>query len=275
MKNVIVRALSGTVYVALIVACVLLGGYWWLALACLFPVLGTLEYQHLVAHLSGTAAPWPLRALDLAMSLGLLAYVPVALECGADFHALILVLAVYSLARLSGALAQKQGNALQDALAGVFGVFYIAFPMALLSWGVMQGQGYMNMALMMFCLIWLNDTGAFCFGIPLGKPRLCERLSPKKSWEGFWGGMLTCVVVAMAVCYVTGWIPMLWGAVDAVMVSLASTWGDLFESLMKRTAGVKDAGHLIPGHGGILDRIDSLLFVVPATAIFLMLVGLV
>lgn len=275
MKNVIVRALSGAVYVLLIVGCVLGGGYWWLGLALVFTLLGTLEYQKLMSRHSGHYTPWALRALDMAMALGVVCYSAVSLEYGASLRSLLLIISLYIVIRLSGALAQKEGNAMTDAMAAIFGVLYIALPLSLLSWGIMQVGVYTGAALLMFCLIWLNDTGAFCFGITLGKHRLCERLSPKKSWEGFWGGMLTCVAAAIITSYLTGLMPIWQSAIYGIIVSLASTWGDLFESLIKRTAGVKDAGNLIPGHGGILDRIDSLLFVAPATAAFMILFNLV
>jgi phosphatidate cytidylyltransferase len=96
---------------------------------------------------------------------------------------------------------------------------------------------------------------------------MCPRLSPKKSWEGFVGGMAFCVIAAVAYSWITNtnvFAPMLM----AVGVSVFATWGDLFESLLKRSASVKDSGNLIPGHGGILDRIDSLLFVVPVIAFY-------
>ena len=139
------------------------------------------------------------------------------------------------------------------------------------------------LVLMMFVMIWLNDTGAYCVGSLFGRHRLCERLSPKKSWEGFWGGMAFCIIAGAVCCFINnGWSMASEGcAISLVkwvglgmLVSLMSTWGDLFESLIKRSLGVKDSGHLIPGHGGILDRIDSLLLVAPATFVYGLLTSL-
>ena len=131
--------------------------------------------------------------------------------------------------------------------------------------------------LALFVLIWVNDTGAFLVGIMLGKHRLFERISPKKSWEGFIGGVAVTVAVAFALdrwCNDFFQVPdlPLWVGLS-VVVAIASTLGDLVESLLKRTVGVKDSGKLMPGHGGILDRIDSLLMVSPAVLAYLILMA--
>ena len=128
----------------------------------------------------------------------------------------------------------------------------------------------------MFMFIWLYDTGAFCVGMLLGRHRLFERISPKKSWEGVIGG----VALAVAGAYITHyWFDEFFQVPDlhvwvglSIVVAIFSTFGDLVESLIKRTVGVKDSGHIMPGHGGILDRIDSLLLVAPAVLIYLMLI---
>jgi phosphatidate cytidylyltransferase len=124
-------------------------------------------------------------------------------------------------------------------------------------------------------MIWLNDTGAYCVGSLLGKHRLCERLSPKKSWEGFFGGLVFCIAAGIVASYILSdsiYSFMIITISLGVVVCVFATVGDLFESLIKRTLHVKDSGNLIPGHGGILDRIDSLLFVAPAVFFFYALV---
>ena len=129
-------------------------------------------------------------------------------------------------------------------------------------------------------MIWLNDTGAFCVGSMIGRRRLFERISPKKSWEGFWGGMAFSIIAGILLYLFGDGIfgvfddsPWRWVALG-IVVPVFATWGDLAESLLKRTVHVKDSGHLIPGHGGILDRIDSLLLVSPAVVIFLFITAI-
>ena len=122
-------------------------------------------------------------------------------------------------------------------------------------------------------LQWANDTGAYLTGMAIGKHRLMERISPKKSWEGFFGGMITSVLAGWLL---SGWL----GVVDtrgwiiiSLIISVAGTYGDLVESMLKRSMGVKDSGTIMPGHGGFLDRFDSALLSFPLVYLFLTLFG--
>jgi phosphatidate cytidylyltransferase len=124
-----------------------------------------------------------------------------------------------------------------------------------------------------FILLWTNDTAAYLVGVSIGKSRLFERISPKKSWEGFLGGM---VVTAIMGYLIAGWL----GVVDkidwviiALIVSVAGTYGDLVESMLKRSIGVKDSGKVMPGHGGFLDRFDSLILSFPLVYLYIAVLG--
>ncbi len=122
-----------------------------------------------------------------------------------------------------------------------------------------------------FLLVWANDTGAYLTGISFGRHKLFERISPKKTWEGFFGGMITAVIAAwflsgaLGVVEKTGWI------IIAVIISIAGTYGDLAESMLKRSNGVKDSGSILPGHGGFLDRFDSTIMAFPLVYLFISL----
>lgn len=272
MKNVIVRSLSGIVYIALIVGGILLGGWWWYAVTGIFAVIAMTEFQRMTAVRTRTATPLWGSALDMASALLLWGVAPIIEHWSDALPALAVVLGLCLLVRMTLALAQHQGDAVGTMAQGVFSVLYVGIPMGLLNVTMLLCPFAVNALLWMFILIWLNDTGAFCVGSLFGRHRLCERLSPKKSWEGFWGGMFFCVAAAMifgSILYgLNVWVCGAYGA----LVCVFATWGDLFESLLKRSASLKDSGDIIPGHGGILDRIDSLLFVAPASAIFYLFV---
>jgi phosphatidate cytidylyltransferase len=123
----------------------------------------------------------------------------------------------------------------------------------------------------LFVLVWLNDSGAYLIGSAFGRHRLFERISPRKSWEGFFGGLAVALAFSQVLaCYFPAVSGVNWLGLSATVVVFA-TWGDLTESLLKRTLGVKDSGSLLPGHGGILDRFDSILIAIPALYIYLRL----
>ena len=120
-----------------------------------------------------------------------------------------------------------------------------------------------------FALIWIYDTGAYLFGVTFGKHRLFERISPKKSWEGAIGGAIFAILASLLINHLfPGYLTVLQWIGFAFIVVVFGTWGDLVESMIKRSLNVKDSGNLIPGHGGILDRIDSSLLAGPAVVIY-------
>jgi phosphatidate cytidylyltransferase len=117
-------------------------------------------------------------------------------------------------------------------------------------------------------IVWGNDVFAYLVGISIGKHKMCPRLSPKKSWEGFFGGVLGSLAMGAFGAYIVDGNYLLWIGLAAV-VSLSSVVGDLAESMFKRDAGVKDSGNFIPGHGGMLDRFDALILSAPFAFIYL------
>ena len=164
---------------------------------------------------------------------------------------------------------------------------YIALPFSLLNVLAFRSNGY-NIEysylapLAVFVFLWMNDTGAYCVGSLLGRHKLFPRVSPGKTWEGSIGGALLVVAVALAIWHFTtlygvndlGLSAAEWAGMGLVVV-VFGTWGDLVESLFKRTLGVKDSGNILPGHGGMLDRFDSSLLAVPAVVVYLYTLTLV
>lgn len=276
MKNLILRSLSGIVYVAVIVGCIIGGDMWMLALGILFGAVGILELQ-------SAAMPHRRGALDVVCkcvdSLAVALLLAMVLIPSSTPFMVMMVLVAFFLMRGVLALYDRGENPFRAAAWSAMSVLYLGLPLVCMLL-IYTGYGPF-MVLAMFVLIWLNDTGAYCAGSLLGKHKMFPRLSPKKSWEGFVGGLIFCLAASVGAYFLfhsrfdpvyLDSIPV-WLGLGA-LACVFSTWGDLFESLLKRNAGIKDSGKLIPGHGGILDRIDSLLFVAPACLLYLLLVGL-
>lgn len=150
--------------------------------------------------------------------------------------------------------------------------FYIGMPIAFLySIATFDAFYQPNRVFGILGLVWINDSFAYFIGSKIGKHKLMERISPKKTWEGTLGGALLTVLMAWALSfYVTAFSPMQWLLLGAV-VAIFGTLGDLIESMLKRSVAVKDSGSLLPGHGGFLDRFDAFLFVLPFCWLALML----
>lgn len=146
----------------------------------------------------------------------------------------------------------------------LLGILYIAVPFSFASYIVFWSQEYSpNLLLGFLFLMWSYDTLAYVFGVSFGKHRLFERVSPKKSWEGFIGGSLASIGIAYIVSMLFPDLSFLNWAMVSLMVSVFGTYGDLVESSFKRNIDEKDSGSLLPGHGGILDRFDAVIFTLP------------
>lgn len=124
-----------------------------------------------------------------------------------------------------------------------------------------------------FLLVWASDTGAYLAGISFGRHRLMERISPKKTWEGFIGGALVSILVAWLLAGWLGTVDTFHWIIISLIISVTGTYGDLVESMLKRSSGVKDSGNILPGHGGFLDRFDSTLVSFPLVYLFVLIFG--
>ncbi len=281
MKNLITRTLAGVVYVAVILAAILIDSNGIYLLGMLFAILAGIELQNLCCGKAQNVTEF----IKISPFILLCGWVVSKSTCTLITYATtaIAIIGIVAIAmRFLLTLYDKRQGALQRFAYSAMGWIYIAVPLGCLAaLGDTSGLGR-QVPLMLFVMIWLNDTGAYCVGSLCGKHRLFERLSPKKSWEGFWGGMAFSIIAGVVFALLSyssdhtpdmskGLYAAAWALIGSA-ISVAATWGDLFESLIKRTMGVKDSGRLIPGHGGILDRIDSLLFAAPVMLVLEILI---
>lgn len=176
----------------------------------------------------------------------------------------------------------KNADPIHDWAYTMMAQLYIALPFSLLNTLAFHQtpQGLVTydavLPLSVFVFLWMNDTGAYLCGSLLGKHKLFPRISPGKSWEGSIGGGILVIAIAVLVWYLTeqyqlnqlGLSALEWAGLGLTVV-IFGTWGDLVESLFKRTLGIKDSGNILPGHGGMLDRFDSSLLAIPAAVVYL------
>lgn len=276
MKNFILRTISGALYVALIVAAILLldnSPIAFIILMSAFIALGMNEIYTMTRK--EDAESWAIILIDMMGGIGIfVSLYYMSIEETATQGLWLIPIACYVIARSTVQLYRPKQNAVHSLARSYFGLIYIALPLGMLNSIIALTTPRTLLAI--FCFIWINDTGAFLSGVTLGRHKLFKRISPKKSWEGFIGGVALCIASAFASHHwlndffscppIEVWVGL------SIVVALAATFGDFVESLIKRTLNVKDSGKLIPGHGGILDRIDSLLLVAPAALIYLALV---
>jgi phosphatidate cytidylyltransferase len=176
---------------------------------------------------------------------------------------------LYVVLVLVSELFKQKPNALHNWAYFIMGQVYVALPFSLLNFILFINDWQPLVLLSVFVTIWVNDTGAYLVGVTLGKHKLFERISPKKSWEGFIGGALFALLSGYIFSMLIPQISLIQWLIFSEIVVVFGTLGDLIESLMKRTVDIKDSGNLIPGHGGLLDRFDSMLLAAPVVFIYL------
>lgn len=272
-KNLGIRSISGLAYAGLLIGSIILGP---IAVTILASVLAVGASFELNKNTVGKDNPvsWFTTWFVDAASLVIMLFACLGLLSSNPLCCWLLIILI--LLRFLIQVFIDQHNPLQSISLYVFQLFYIGIPLSLL---IVAVHEIINpwIVVCAISMIWISDTGAYLIGTLFGKHRLNVRLSPKKSWEGFLGGLLFNIGFAFIVFYcfhlnhplflsnVQGWIYI------GICVTVFATLGDLFESMLKRSIGIKDFSNLIPGHGGVLDRIDSLLCVIPCVLIMIFL----
>lgn len=280
LKNFCIRTASGAVLLLLVV-----GALVWskLSTAALFAVImvgGLIEFYRLCRKRGYK----PLSILGIANAVAIFALATIvwmlwgsgkpASESIADGTSiLIFYLVLIAPLTIVCELWHKSETPLANIATTIAGVVYVALPLALILFipQLLVGK-WSEWAMMSYIVvIWANDVFAYLVGVVIGKHRLCERISPKKSWEGFFGGVVGAIGVAVLFGYLFEGNLWVWGGLGLV-TALTGVAGDLAESMLKREADVKDSGAMMPGHGGFLDRFDAMLISAPFVFVYLCIV---
>jgi phosphatidate cytidylyltransferase len=279
LHSLIIRALTGVVYVLLLVGCTVyspVSAFFFFALVA----AGTLwEFGTLMNTHVGAKMPRPINAMAGVVLIAAVWLSAIASPQTAQMFSLYGLLMLYI---IISSLYRHSEKPLKDWALCFASQFYIAVPFALLPLlSIVYDAGTGALAynwiypLALFIFLWVNDTFAYLCGCSLQKyipAKLFPRISPKKSWIGSIGGGLFTLLAAVIIWW---WqpetMPLLRWLGFALVVIVFGTWGDLVESLIKRQLGIKDSGNILPGHGGMLDRFDSALLVIPASVIYFIL----
>ena len=271
-SNFLKRAITGVLFVVVLVGCIL---YSPLSFGILFTIIGALsvhEFAHLINQNGEVQINKTITALGGAyLFLAVMGFCQstIGAQVFLPYLALLLYLIITE-------LYLKKKNPIGNWAFSMLSQLYVALPFALLNvlafqYNPAESSVTYNpiLPLSIFVFIWLSDTGAYCVGSLIGKHRLFERISPKKSWEGSIGGGVFSIASSFVFAHYFSFLSVWDWAGLALVVVIFGTWGDLTESLMKRQLGIKDSGHILPGHGGMLDRFDSALLAIPAAVVYL------
>ena len=282
-NNFIQRAITGIIFVGVLIGCILGGPISFTLLFALITALTIHEFGVIISKQPDVEINKPicmLAGVFLFFGFAYLGVMPGQTEILIPYLFLIIYLLVSE-------LYLKKKNPLNNWSYAMMSQIYIALSFAMLNvlaYHSIGNEGELSnyqvqynpiLPLSIFIFTWINDTGAYCTGMLFGKHRLFERISPKKSWEGSIGGGVFSIIAAIVMAHYFPFMPIsIWIGL-ALTVVIFGTLGDLTESLLKRTIGIKDSGNILPGHGGMLDRFDSTLMAVPAAVVYLYIISFI
>lgn len=277
MKNFIQRAITGLIFVAVLIGCIIGSPLSFGLLFSIISAMATAEFCNLMNKYEGACVNRNICVLG-SVSLFLCFFYYGMNPAQTGIFIPYLIITIYLMV---SELYLKKKHPLNSLAYAMLSQIYVGLPFALLNVLAFHSNGWDSVSeyqfilpLSIFAFNWINDTGAYCTGMLLGKHPLFKRISPKKSWEGSIGGAVFSIAGAFALAYffpimsTAAWVGM------GLTVVVFGTWGDLTESLMKRHLGIKDSGNILPGHGGMLDRFDSAIMAIPAAVVYLYLISL-
>lgn len=259
------RAITGFFFVLVMLASVLLGQLTFIIFFLLLSLLCLDEFYRLVR----SEDVKPMRTGGIL--LGLVIFLALLFHLLYQKDIALVLMAVPVAVVICVAELFRNGKKPFHSVAYTFtGILITVVPFCFYGAAAFTSGGYnFHISLGFLLLLWSSDTGAYLFGMKLGKHKLFERHSPKKTWEGFFGGMFVSLLTAFILSTQFTELSSLSWAIFSLIIVIGGTFGDLFESMLKRSLNVKDSGSLLPGHGGLLDRFDGLLLSAPLVFVFL------
>lgn len=280
-KNLVTRTLSGVVLAAVFFGAIICS-QWHFGVLMLAIVIGCQREFYKLSR-AGGSEPQQFAGMALGVSLAVVAFV-IFKQFGNEGSVDTLVsktvyaLGLYMLLLVPTVFICEMVRNLPNPIVNIattfMGVIYVALPIALLFFvPLLLGGGVWNPWIMLgyVGIVWSNDVFAYLVGCAVGRHRMCERISPKKSWEGFFGGVLGAAAVGVGIAHLLDADLWLWCGL-AIVVAVTGVAGDFVESMFKRSVDVKDSGAMLPGHGGWLDRFDALLISAPFAFVYLLIV---
>jgi len=275
LNNFTKRLLTGIGFVSVLLSGIIFHPFLFFVIFVSITLLGLHEFYVLGSKMKAE----PLKVTGLLIGFTIFAITFLNAAKIVDNHVFIIIVPLFVLLAVFE-LYRKTPYPILNIAYSIFGILWIVVPFSLFSYflydtnlnsennflinitNIYTGYNY-KILLSFFLLLWSNDTFAYLFGVSFGKHRLFERISPKKSWEGFFGGVLMSIVMSIILSHFFNFYSLKFAVALALVVSIFGTFGDLIESMFKRSIDVKDSGKLLPGHGGILDRFDGVFLASP------------
>lgn len=269
MKNLIQRSITGALFVGVIIASLMIGSVPFAIVFGIATILTLNEFYSIIKHSNVKS-----QSLFGVIGGGLLFLLTYFVESNVlpsktmyGVIPIIFLVLIFELYR-------NEESPIKNIAYTLLGIVYIAIPFSLMNNIVyLSGEYSYTYLLSYFILVWSSDTFAYLSGISMGRHKLFERISPKKTWEGSVGGAIATALIAFFFIAPKTDIASYHWIVLSFMITLFGTYGDLIESMFKRSLGIKDSGNILPGHGGFLDRFDAVIFALPAFFAYLHIIN--
>jgi phosphatidate cytidylyltransferase len=274
MKGLTRRAITAALFVVVMLTGLFIGKMSFILLFAIITVLCLWEFLNMVLH-HDTRRDWIRIFIGLAFGLSPFLLASVMHLALVSDNRFVIITSVLFFPLIFSAFIYELFTAsekpFQNVAFMVLGMVYIGAPFSLLNFIAFNGDKFNVWPIFgLLLLTWMNDTGAYLIGSKFGKTPLLPRISPKKTWEGTIGGVAVTFGVGYLFCAVTGELRLIDWMVLSAIVAVFGSIGDLIESMLKRSLSIKDSGTLLPGHGGMLDRFDAFIFVLPFAAAYLL-----